>query len=199
MSNFRPIYRSVCRLAGKGAKRIGIIGGLPRLSTTRERVSAYQQAIADCGLPEDESLIRYGNSMEDSAHTCLNELLQQKCDAIIVCQGLMGGETIIHLHKRGIRLGQDIDLVSFVDYDSGIYQLYENQMDSIIQPVEELGLAAIWPRTWNTTAAPTSTASRPRRSTCCISTRTPSRCSATPTARCAASAWSAPRPRPKAP
>ena len=32
--------------------------------------------------------------------------------------------------------------MSFVDYDSGIYQLYENQMDSIIQPVEELGLAA---------------------------------------------------------
>lgn len=50
VSNFRPIYRSVCRLAGKGARRIGIIGGLPRLSTTRERISAYQQAVADCGL-----------------------------------------------------------------------------------------------------------------------------------------------------
>ena len=80
--------------------------------------------------------------MENSAPACLDQLLEENCDAIIVCQGLMGGETIIHLHKRGIRLGQDIDLVSFVDYDSGIYQLYENQMDSIIQPVEELGLAA---------------------------------------------------------
>ena len=142
VSNFRPIYRSVCRLAGKGARRIGIIGGLPRLSTTRERISAYQQAVADCGLPEDETLIRYGNSMEDSAHTCLDELLERQCDAIIVCQGLMGAETIVHLHKKGIRLAQDIDLVSFVDYDSSIYQLYDNQMDSIIQPVEELGLAA---------------------------------------------------------
>ena len=28
VSNFQPIYRSVCRLAGKGDKRIGIIGGL---------------------------------------------------------------------------------------------------------------------------------------------------------------------------
>ena len=142
VSNFRPIYRSVCRLAGKGARRIGIIGGLPRLSTTRERISAYQQAVADCGLPEDDSLIRYGNSLEDSAHTCLDELLAQNCDAIIVCQGLMGAETIVHLHKNGIRLAQDIDLVSFVDYDSSIYQHYDNQMDSIIQPVEELGQAA---------------------------------------------------------
>ena len=142
VSNFRPIYRSVGRLAGKGARRIGIIGGLPRLSTTRERISAYQQSVADCGLPEDETLIRYGNSMEDSAHTCLDELLERQCDAIIVCQGLMGAETIVHLHKKGIRLAQDIDLVSFVDYDSSIYQLYDNQMDSIIQPVEELGQAA---------------------------------------------------------
>lgn len=56
VSNFQPIYRSVCRLAGKGDKRIGIIGGLPRLSTTKERISAYQQAMgrlrtAGGGLP----------------------------------------------------------------------------------------------------------------------------------------------------
>ena len=34
VSNFQPIYRSVCRLAGKGDRRVGIIGGLPRLSST---------------------------------------------------------------------------------------------------------------------------------------------------------------------
>ena len=56
VSNFQPIYRSVCRLAGKGDQRIGIIGGLPRLSSTQERISAYRQAMADCGLPEDEDI-----------------------------------------------------------------------------------------------------------------------------------------------
>ena len=142
VSNFQPIYRSVCRLAGKGARRIGIVGGLPRLSSTRERISAYKEAMTACGLPQDEALIGYGNSLEDSAHTCLDELLAQKCDAIIVCQGLMGAETIVHLHKSGIRLAEDIDLVSFVDYDTSVYQLYENQMDFIVQPVEELGQVA---------------------------------------------------------
>ena len=114
VSNFQPIYRSVCRLAGKGDQRIGIIGGLPRLSSTQERISAYRQAVADCGLPEDEHLIQYGDSLE----------------------------TIIYLHQKGIQLAQDIDLVSFVDYDSDVYALYANQMDSIIQPVEDLGQAA---------------------------------------------------------
>ena len=142
VSNFQPIYRSVCRLAGKGDQRIGIIGGLPRLTTTKERISAYQQAVVDCGLPDDPELIRYGDSMENSAQACLEELLEQKCDAIIVCQGLMASETMIYLHKKGYDLSRDIDLVSFMDYDSNLYQLYSNQMDSIVQPVVELGEAA---------------------------------------------------------
>ena len=121
---------------------IANIGGLPRLSTTKERISAYQQAVADCGLPDDPELIRYGDSMENSAQACLEELLEQKCDAIIVCQGLMASETMIYLHKKGYDLSRDIDLVSFMDYDSNLYQLYSNQMDSIVQPVVELGEAA---------------------------------------------------------
>ena len=142
VSNFQPIYRSVCRLAGKGDRRIGIIGGLPRLSSTQERISAYQQAVMDCGLPQDDRLICYGDSMEDSARSCLDTLLEQHCDAVIVCQGLMASETIIYLHQKGIQLTRDIDLVSFVDYNSNFYQLYADQMDTIIQPVEELGQAA---------------------------------------------------------
>ncbi len=142
VSNFQPIYRSVCRLAGKGARRVGIIGGLPRLSTTKERIFAYQQAVADCGLDQEAGLIQYGDSMENSARACLEALLEQKCDALIVCQGLMSLETISYLHLKNIRLAEDIDLVSFVDYDYDFYQLYSSRMDSIIQPVEELGSAA---------------------------------------------------------
>ena len=137
VSNFQPIYRSVCRLAGKGDKRIGIIGGLPRLSSTKERIAAYREAVADCGLPQDEALIRFGNSMENSAQQCLDDLLEQKCDAIVVAQGLM-----IYLHEKGLQLSKDIDLVSFVDYDSNINHLYSSQMDCIVQPVEKLGEAA---------------------------------------------------------
>ena len=142
VSNFQPIYRSICRLAGKGAKRVGIIGGLPRLSSTEERISAYRQAVADCGLAQEEALIRYGDSMENSAQACLEELLEQNCDGIVVCQGLMASETVIYLHKKGIQPGMDIELVSFVDYDSNFNELYANQMDMIVQPVEELGRAA---------------------------------------------------------
>jgi len=142
VSNFQPIYRSVCRLAAKGAKRVGIVGGLPRLSSTKERISAYRQAVADSGLEQDEGLILYGDSMENSVQSCLDTLLAKQCDAIVVCQGLMASETVIYLHQKGIQLVKDIDLVSFVDYDSNLNDLYSGQMDCIVQPVEQLGQIA---------------------------------------------------------
>ena len=109
----------------------------------REHIlAAYEEAVADCGLPQDDLLIRYGNSMENSAQSCLDELLEQKCDALVVAQGLMASETVIYLHKKGLKLGEDIDLVTFVDYDSDINYLYSKQMDCIIQPVEKLGETA---------------------------------------------------------
>ena len=80
--------------------------------------------------------------MENSVQACLDALLAEKCDAIVVCQGLMASETVIYLHQKGIELAKDIDLVSFVDYDSNFYELYSSRMDCIVQPVEELGAAA---------------------------------------------------------
>ena len=51
----------------------------------------------------------------------------------------MALETVTYLQEKGLRLSRDIDLVSFVDFESSIANLYSNQMDSIIQPVEKLG------------------------------------------------------------
>lgn len=142
VSNSQAICRSVRRLASRGKRRIGVIGGLPRLSTTRERIAAYRAAAADCGLVQDDALICYGNSMEDSAPPCLDQLLERNCDAILVCQGLMSAVTIAHLREKGIRPRQDLEVVSFMDYDTHAYEFYYEQVDRIIQPVEELGRIA---------------------------------------------------------
>ena len=142
VSNFQPIYRSVCRLAAQGKRRVGILGGLPRLSTTKERIAAYRAAMRDCGLPLDENLILYGDSMENSAPPCLDRLLERGCDAILVCQGLMASVTIAYLRGKGIQPRRDLELVSFVDYDTHAYEFYYDQVDRIVQPVVELGKIA---------------------------------------------------------
>ena len=142
VSNFQPIYRSVCRLAGRGRQRIGIIGGLPRLSSTKERISAYREAMQDCGLPVEESMIRYKTAEEHDTQHCLDELLEQKCDAIVICRTSLAADALVYVHKRGIRLPDNLELVTFLDYDSSLNQIYAGQMDCIVQPVEELGRVA---------------------------------------------------------
>ena len=142
VSNFQPIYRSVCRLAGRGRQRIGIIGGLPRLSSTKERISAYREAMQDCGLPVEESMIRYKTEEEQDTQRCLDELLEQKCDAIVVCRTSLAADAQDYVHKRGIRLPENLELVTFLDYDSSLNKIYAGQMDCIVQPVVELGRVA---------------------------------------------------------
>ncbi|RAZ03433.1 LacI family transcriptional regulator, partial [Klebsiella oxytoca] len=68
-----------------------------------ERIAAYQAAMADCGLPQEEALIVYGDSMENSAPPCLDQLLERGCDAILVCQGLMASVTIAYLRGKDIQ------------------------------------------------------------------------------------------------
>ena len=97
----------------------------------------YERTTKRRGGARDDSTLNIGLNRRE-----LDELLERKCDALIVCQGLMASETVIYLHKKGLKLGEDIDLVTFVDYDSDINYLYSNQMDCIIQPVEKLGETA---------------------------------------------------------
>lgn len=142
VSNFQPIYRSVCRLAAKGCRRVGMIGSLPRLSSTEERVAAYRAAVADCGLVQEDGLICYADLMTDSVCGCLEELLAKKSDAVVIGQGQMSAVAMAYLRLKGIRLGRDLEMVCFVDYDVGIYDPYYEEADCIVQPVEQVGESA---------------------------------------------------------
>ena len=140
VSCFQSVYDSVRRLIQRGKRRVGLIAGLPRLSTTQERLRAYRAALTDQGLEVEEDLIRCGNTMDNSASSRLDALLKRDCDAILVCQGRMAAVTIAYLEQKGLR--RDLELVSFVDYDTHPYEFYFNRADQIVQPVEELGRAA---------------------------------------------------------
>lgn len=141
VANFQPIYRAVSRLAGKGCRRVGLIAGLGRLSSTQERVAAYREAVADCGLEQSEDLIRYNDLKEDCALRCLDHLVvEQACDGLLVCQGVMATTAFSCLNITG--KAKDLELVGFVDYDAGFYDPYYVGADRIVQPVEALGEAA---------------------------------------------------------
>lgn len=140
VNSFKSVHQGVLNLIGKGKKRIGFITGLPHLSTTIERLSAYEHAIIDGGLELDPSLITVGNSMENSAYICTKELLDAKCDAIVVSNGIMADDVIDYLNRKSIIIGTDVSLVCFYDYNKPAFRGMD--IDIVEQPVVELGQQA---------------------------------------------------------
>ena len=74
-----------------------------RLSTSHERLSAYQKAMADYGLTVEPSYIQYGNSMAKSAIPLVRNLLDQGCSAIVVSNNVMTGDILQHLTSCGLK------------------------------------------------------------------------------------------------
>jgi len=62
-------------LAGLGHRRIGLVGGDPRLSTARERHAGYLHALAELGLPREPAFERYGHMHMESGFQALGEML----------------------------------------------------------------------------------------------------------------------------
>lgn len=126
-------------LIAKGHFRIGYITGLPRISTTIERLNAYTAVMKKHGI-YDPSLIRIGDSMSHCVKTNLDSLLDSGCSAIVITNNVMATEAMLQMLDKGILPGRDVDMLGFKDSFQAQYGL--QHMDLIVQPTQELGQLA---------------------------------------------------------
>jgi LacI family transcriptional regulator len=75
LDNFGGARRAVGHLLARGHCRIALVGDLPWVFTTAERVRGYRAALAEAGLPVDEDLVRVGCHDSASAEKTVRELL----------------------------------------------------------------------------------------------------------------------------
>lgn len=129
----------IVHLISRGQKKIGFITGLARISTTRERLLAYETTMKEYGL-YDENLIRIGNSMSHCVNQHLTSLLDYGCTAITIANNVMATEAMIQMLESGILPGRDIELLGFKDSEQAQYGL--QHMNLICQPTAELGRLA---------------------------------------------------------
>lgn len=127
-------------LISVGHRRIGYIAGLRRLSTTTERIDAYKAAMQARGLHTGSQLIRYANSMANSAYECTGDLIDQRCTAIVISNNMMTTDALRCIHARGLTLGKDIVVVGYGYADWRNYIPLNLAM--IVQPDRELGRMA---------------------------------------------------------
>lgn len=133
------IRNGVRVLIDAGHRRIGYIAGLQRLSTTSERLDAYRAGLEQGGLQWDPSIVKYADSMAQSAYNCARDLTDADCTAIVVGNNVMTVDTINYVQHYMANGGNPVQVLGYSYND---WYSWLPHLGCIVQPDREIGRAA---------------------------------------------------------
>jgi LacI family transcriptional regulator len=127
-------------LLSMGHRRIAFIAGVRDHLDAQHRFAGYCRALEEAGVAYDEALIQYGDFTESGGVLAMTRLLdtQQAFTAVFAAndQTAIGARGV--LHRRGIRVPDDISLVGFDDLPVSAY--LTPPLTTVRQPLFEMGL-----------------------------------------------------------
>ena len=141
LNNFKGAYDATTYLINKGHKNIGIITGVPGISTTEERLKGYKVALRDNDIKPCKSLIKIGDSRFESGYKLTKELVvKNNITALFVTNNLMSIGAMEYLNKNGINIPKELAIIGFDDYK---WTTITNPPLSVVkQPVDKIGQKA---------------------------------------------------------
>ncbi|MGW5335022.1 LacI family DNA-binding transcriptional regulator [Streptomyces bauhiniae] len=141
--NSGPMAELVTHLASLGHRRIGLVAGLPGLSTTDERIAGYRQGLAAAGLDADDDLVVSGSSESAGAERATATLLSLPGapTALVTANNAMTIGALRALRERGLSVPGDIALACFDDFAWA--DLFAPRLTAIAQPSREMGARAV--------------------------------------------------------
>ncbi len=112
------------------------------VSDVAQRYAGYVQALADAGIAFDPQLVVEGNMLQQSGALAVEMLLMQKrpFTAIFAANDQMAFGARLALHRRGIRVPDDVSLVGFDDEMTAAFTI--PPLTTVRQPSVEMGRAA---------------------------------------------------------
>ena len=113
--NLAGAYTAVSHLIRSGRRRIATVGGPPDNLAARDRKQGYLNALRNRGHLTDKALIVSGDYTEVSGYQAMQRLLPHKPDAVFVASDTMALGALRALRRAGIKVPDDIALVSFDD------------------------------------------------------------------------------------
>ena len=140
--NVDSSFKLIEHLIKNGHRRIGALLGPSEISTFRERLRGYLDALQQYDLSIDENLIKQGIPKEQEGYELANQLLDlpERPTAIIAGNNLMALGAIHAIKDRKLSLPGDISLVSFDDREWA--QLITPTITVASQPTYEMGQQA---------------------------------------------------------
>lgn len=106
-------------LLAAGCKNIAVVSGDVREQTTRERLDGYIGALKKHGLEYDASRVLDGQYNNDGAYAAFRAFTEEggRADGLIVSNDYAAMGILRFCHERGIRIPEDLKLVSFDNTD----------------------------------------------------------------------------------
>ncbi|MGI8331522.1 LacI family DNA-binding transcriptional regulator [Actinomadura scrupuli] len=141
--NVEATARLTGHLAEQGHRRIAMVSGRPGLSTSDERVRGYREGLRRSGLDGDDRLITTGGSNADEAERAVCGLLElaDPPTALVVANNHMTIGAVRTLDQLGVRVPEDIALVSFDDFEWAAH--FRPRLTTMAQPIREIGARAV--------------------------------------------------------
>ncbi len=129
-------------LIALGHRRIAFIAGDGDHPDAIERLQGYKDALTAAGIAWQPGLVAAGQFHEESGHTAMEHLLEsrQRFTAVFAANDQMAFGAALALHRRGMRVPDDVSLVGFDDLASALYSL--PPLTTVHQPGYELGRLA---------------------------------------------------------
>jgi DNA-binding LacI/PurR family transcriptional regulator len=142
VDNVEGAFAAVDHLIQLGHRRISYVGGQPQNPTTIDRLHGYQAALAAAKISYDQALVRYGSSSQESGAALTAELLHMPDSptAIFTGDNLITLGALEAIHRRGLRIPEDVAIVGFDDMNWATS--LNPPLTTVSQPGYEMGRRA---------------------------------------------------------
>ncbi len=140
--NFEGARLATHHLLSLGHRRIAFIAGDLKHPDGKERLRGYRSALEAAGLAYEPGLVMPGNFTEASGLAAVERLIdsRQPFTAIFASNDQMAFGAGLALHRRRMRVPQDVSLVGFDDLASAVFSI--PPLTTVHHPVVELGQLA---------------------------------------------------------
>ncbi|MCE2489033.1 MAG: LacI family DNA-binding transcriptional regulator [Anaerolineae bacterium] len=108
-------YQATRHLLQRGRRRIAMINGKRGFPGAEGRAAGYRQALAEAGLPLDESLLVYGDWWQEQGFSQAQSLLQgpERPDAIFCGNDRIAMGVFDALRERNLQVPRDVAVIGF--------------------------------------------------------------------------------------
>ena len=113
----QAVHELMRHLIAHGHRRIAHLAGLPDTAPGALRLQGYREALAEAGIPFEETLVRYGTFRREGVSEIITSLFSPTRDsrptALFAANDLMAIEAIRVLGHLGLRVPEDVAVCGF--------------------------------------------------------------------------------------